>query len=78
MANGVTVDAMREIEVGVWRKPEQFVDRALQIGHPFDDSSGVDDDTKVNIFKLLTEGVLARQQRTDVLLDYYEQRAEVL
>ncbi|CAL1130530.1 unnamed protein product [Cladocopium goreaui] len=78
VANGVTVDAMREIEVGVWRKPEQFVDRALQIGHPFDDSSGVDDDTKVNIFKLLTEGVLARQQRTDVLLDYYEQRAEVL
>ena len=64
-----------KVEVGIWRTPEQFLERALEISHPFDDSSGVDDNTKANIFKLLTEGCAARADRVDEVFAYYEARA---
>ena len=67
-----------EIEVGVWQTPQQYLKRSLEISHPFDDSSGVDDVTKINIFRLLTEGPEDRRRQCEVLLNYYENRAAAL
>ena len=67
-----------EAEIGVWRSPEQFLERAKDIKHPFDDSSSVDDATKNNIFKLLTEGQKARSDRVEEMFGYYEWRARVV
>ena len=64
-----------DVEIGVWRTPSQFVEQALQIQHPFDDSSSLDDANKINIFRLLTEGVEARATRCKIALEYYKQRA---
>ena len=65
-------------EIGVWRTPDQFDEQALQIQHPFDDSSSLDDTTKLNIFQLLTEGVEARATRGKIAMEYYKQRAGAL
>ncbi len=67
-----------EVEIGIWRTPSQFVEQALQIQHPFDDSSSLDDANKLNMFQLLTEGAEARATRCKVALGYYKQRAVAL
>lgn len=65
-------------EIGVWRTPNQFIEQAMQVQHPFDDSSSLDDVNKMNIFLLLTEGPEARATKCKISLEYYKQRAAAL
>ena len=64
--------------IGILRSPAQFVEAACQVQHPFDGSGSVDDDTKKNMFFLLTNGLKAREQRCAQQFEYYEQRLEEL
>lgn len=65
-------------EIGVWRTPDEFVEQAMLVQHPFDDSSSMDDTNKMNIFLLLTEGPEARATKCKISLEYYKQRAAAL
>ena len=67
-----------QLEIGVWRTPEEFMHEASKLQHPFDDDSSVDDSTKLNIYQLFTEGVGARARKAEVILGYYEKRAREL
>ena len=78
LKEGANQEGTLEAEVGVWRTPEQFLERGMEIKHPFDDSSSVDDVAKDNIFKLLTGGLKARADRVERMFEYYGFRAECL
>ena len=41
---------------GVYHTPKQFVSKALELNHPFDDKFAVEDLTRVNVFSMLTKG----------------------
>lgn len=41
---------------GVYRAPKQFIHRAMQVQHPFDQRFAVEDITRQNLFNLLTKG----------------------
>lgn len=41
---------------GIYHTKEQFVELALQVEHPFDKFEAVDDDSRKNLFDLLTNG----------------------
>ena len=61
-------------KIGVFRNPDSFVEQAMQIKHPFDDSSGVEDQLKRNMFELLTLGCKAIAQRREETMKYYSLR----
>jgi len=42
--------AREQHQLGVWRSPEEFVQEAMAVKHPFDSSSTVSDDAKFAIF----------------------------
>ena len=52
-------------KLGVFRSPDEFVDLACNLQHPFDNSSGVSDDLKRNLFFLLTAGPAAVQDKRE-------------
>ena len=60
------------VEVGFFRTPEQFTEKALALEHPFDSDASVPDDVKRAIFKLLTSGPAAVQLERDSLFQHYE------
>ena len=41
---------------GIYHTPEQFIERAISLTHPFDDKFAVEDLTRSNLFELLTKG----------------------
>lgn len=65
-------------KLGVFRSPDEFVDLACNLQHPFDNSSGVSDDLKRNLFFLLTAGPAAVQDKRDQVLGHYRRRKQEL
>eukprot|EP00435_Cladocopium_sp_Y103_P039589 s268_g10.t1 len=61
------------VEVGVYRTPEEFLEEALRVSHPFDSDASVPDDVKRTIFKLLTEGPELVQREREQAFQYYEE-----
>ena len=67
-----------EVYVGTYRSPQQFVEEALLLQHPFDSDVSICDDLKVAIFRLLTLGPSAVRAEQTAMLDHYTQRAQEL
>lgn len=64
--------------VGLLRTPEEFVEQAVKMKHPFDDSWLLEDDVKKNIFNVLTKGPQQIHATRCETLAYYEDRAVAL
>ena len=65
-------------KLGVFRSPDDFVDLACNLQRPFDDSSGVSDDLKRNLFFLFTAGPAAVQNKRDQMFQHYKRRKQEL
>ena len=65
-------DSQQTREVGVFRSPEEFLKRAVQLDHPFDGSTTMTDDAKKAIFAVLTEGPQNLATRREQIFEYYE------
>ena len=64
--------------VTVYRTCGKFLEEAVRLTNPFDDSSGVDKHLKQNIFKLLTLGCNeVAKQRQDTFNYYTNPKAEL-
>lgn len=48
-----------EVVMGVYRTPSQFIQAASEVSHPFDSICTVDDQTRRNVFSILSEGKIA-------------------
>lgn len=59
-------------KVGQLRTPEQFVEAALALDHPFDGDTAVNDDAKRSMFLLLTKGVDNMKAMREDLFKHYE------
>ena len=70
--NNEAREQSKSIQLGVWRTPEEFVQEALAVEHPFDGSTTVSDDAKFSIFALLTEGRENLQETRERTFQYYE------
>ena len=66
-------DEVSQVSIGVFRTPDQFLEEAKSVQHPFDDCSTVSDDAKRAIFALLTEGVQGVSDAREAAFQYYEQ-----
>ena len=51
---------------------------ACSLVHPFDAAGGVEDEAQVAFFKLVTEGVQARDRATDASFEHYMRTASEL
>ena len=47
----------------VFHFKHEFIQKALELDHPFDNASAIDDNTRRNIFELLTKGLSSVAQR---------------
>ena len=71
-------DAAVEVQVGIFRSPEEFVKECLTLQHPFDGSESLEDDLKHNIFHLLTLGPeRILQIRSEMFAHYENVKAEL-
>ena len=59
-------------QIGVFRTPNEFVNKALGLNHPFDCSSSISDDAKRAIFALFTEGPSGIKAMRNEAFDFYE------
>ena len=59
-------------QIGVFRTPNEFVNEALGLNHPFDCSSSISDDAKRAIFALFTEGPSGIKAMRNEAFDFYE------
>ena len=58
------------VRFGIYHTKEQFVELAMQVEHPFDKFDHVDDDSRKNLFDLLTRGpVITSRDRLKKLLE---------
>ena len=64
----------RSCKVGIYRTPDEFVEAALRLSHPFDGSSYVDDAVKRNIFELYTLGAKGVKDKRLQAFAYYKRR----
>ena len=48
-----------EVVMGVYHTPSQFIQAASEVSHPFDSICTVDDQTRRNVFSILSEGKIA-------------------
>ncbi len=65
-------------KIGVYRTCEEFVEQAAKLQHPFDNSSMVLDEIKINIFELLTKGSQWVENKRHAALQYYAERKRSL
>ena len=71
-------DSSLVAKIGVYRSPQAFVEAAMELQHPFDNSSTLADDLKANIFALLTEGPDKVNGYREKNFTYYERRRQQL
>lgn len=71
-------DDVTQVSIGVFRTPDQFLEEAKTVQHPFDDCSMVSDDAKRAIFTVLTEGVQGVEDLREAAFQYYEQLDRML
>ena len=67
-----------QVKVGVYRTPDEFLQDALRLEHPFDTTALVEDDVKRNIFTLLTKGPKAIDKWREEVFLHYEKVAQDL
>ena len=72
-AEGVSV-----LKFGIRWTPQEFLEQAKQVTHPFDAHDRVDDDVKVAIVHTLELGIDQTQSRRKEVLDCLESKAEEL
>ena len=61
-------------KIGVYRTCDKFMEEAIKLKHPFDDSSSIDEQLKQNIFDLMTLGCDEVARRRQLTIDYYASR----
>ena len=75
---GGSSEGFSVLKFGIRWTPQEFLEQAKQVTHPFDAHDSVEDDIKMAIVHTLEMGIDQTRPRREEVLDFWESRAEGL